>query len=169
MTEAKSESKVSKSQSDEASTPQPVSSLDLETAARSKRFFKASIGPAVMGLISAALLVGVVALYTWGTTVATNSSNGSGLAQGWIAVLPVAAIVVGLVVGIGLPVLWSYKKGFARVVMVLGFEGLMLLLALLISGYFIFSSGMGTNTPAPVGCGCGAGRSAATVCMYCAN
>src|SRR5580698_8333957 len=78
--------------------PKPVSSLDLETSVRSKRFLKASVGPAVMGLISAALLVGDVALYTWGSTISTNSSNGSGLAQGWTAVLPVAAIVVGLVV-----------------------------------------------------------------------
>jgi len=144
-----------------------ISSLDVTTSGRSRRLLQAQAKPALMGLVSAALLVGVVALYDWGTTISTDSSNVGNFATGWGYVLPLAAGLLALVVAVGLPIWWGYKKGLTHVIAALAYEGLILMVALLISGFFIFngstSSAPGGNTP--VGCGCSSG--AANYCIQC--
>lgn len=148
--------------------PKVISSLDVMPKARAKAYLRSLIKPAILALVSSALLVGVIALYAWGADVSAQSSDTGNLATAWAYLLPLAAGLLGLVVAVGLPVWWAYKKGVSAVVLVLALEALILMVTLGISGYFIFS---GTNAtggqtnPTPVGCGCNSGP--AQYCIQC--
>lgn len=127
--------------------------------------YRSTLWPALLGAVSAAMVVAVVAGYSWGWNVANGSTNSSTITNAWGTALDIVALLFGLMVSVGLPVLWTRTKGYAKTLEVIGFEAVVLVLALLISGYVLFhgsGSGSGPSGILPGGdCG-GTGQ----MCIY---
>ena len=128
------------------------------------RSLKSLARPAALGFYGAVLVALVIAGYVWGTNVSTASTNTSDLASGWVVALSVTALLAGLTVSLGLPLIWTRTESFIKTIEIVCFEALFLLVALLISGYVLFHA-TAPNTTTPIilpGGGCGPARA-----LYC--
>jgi hypothetical protein len=136
--------------------------------------FKVAIWPAIIGFLSAVLLIGIIAAYYWGTNVSANSSNYSNITQAWGTILEATSILFALVVAIILPIWWGRFKSNRRALASLAFEVIFLGLAVLISGFILFHGYNGGSNTGGInpggGCGCGGlGGYGAQICCDQAN
>jgi hypothetical protein len=130
--------------------------LPTDKALAPSRRLRSLIRPAILGFYSAVLVAAVIAAYSWGSNVSTNSSNATAIANSWVTALTIVSVLAALLVGLGLPLAWTKGRGFAKTLEVVGFETIFLVIALLISGYILFN-GTASGSPNPVivpgGCG----------------
>jgi hypothetical protein len=119
--------------------------------------------PAACGAVSAALIIGIVLYYNQVQSFASNSGNSSFIAGIWITVFGASCVLLSLLIGVGLPYLLTYKRGYQETFLIMLFESAILLIALLISGPILFQSQQ-ASVPQPVRISCGRGT-AAQICM----
>lgn len=122
-------------------------------ARRDTPFYQMAVGTFTLGLLSAALLVGVVTATAWALNVLSNWDTTSTLVNDWGVIAAVVAALIGLLVAIGLPVAVMYKRGVRRVVLVISIEAALLLIGLVGTGFYLNST---ASSPSSGGSSCGA-------------
>jgi hypothetical protein len=103
------------------------------------------------GFICGLLFVGVVSVAVYGYDTLTNNGNISGIPfTVWQFGLIATAVMVGLVVAIGLPILWGKHGGYKRVLGVISWEFILVAIALLVAAFVLNSQNNNGNTVCPI-------------------
>ena len=109
--------------------------------------------PALQGLLSVVLFIVIISLAVIGVSVLSNNQSISGGAGTvWTIALIVFASIGGLLVTIGLPIIWGKSQGLRRIFLIIGFEMIFVIAGLTISGFIINAqnnTGSATPTTSP--------------------
>lgn len=99
------------------------------------------------GFICGVLLVAVISAAVYGYVTLTHRSNITGIPfTVWQVSLIATAVIAGLVVSIGLPILWGRQGGFKRILAIISWEFIIVAIALLVSAFVLNSKNQNSQT-----------------------
>ena len=103
------------------------------------------------GFICGLLFVAVISVAVYGYDTLTNNGNIYGIPfMVWQFGLIATAVMVGLVVAIGLPILWGKYGGYKRVLGIISWEFILVAIALLVAAFILNSQNRNDNTVCPL-------------------
>ncbi len=99
------------------------------------------------GFVCALLLVGVISVAVYGyNRLANGNSVGTIPFTVWQLCLIITTFILGLIIAVGLPILWGRVLGFKRVLGILTWEFILLAIAVVIAAFVINSKGQNNSS-----------------------
>jgi amino acid permease len=98
------------------------------------------------GFLSGVLLAVVISAAVYGYVTLTRSNITGIPFTVWQVSLIATAAILGLVVSIGLPILWGKQGGFKKVLAIIGWEFIIVAIALLVASFVLNSKNQSSNT-----------------------